>query len=104
MKVFYVGSLYFINESLQQQLTEQIENHASEQNLESRNENDFLDDSQALNYFPNELKMTPQFFNEASDTIINGDTNTNRKLLQDFFRSITLCNQACVIRNQEAAN
>lgn len=48
-------------------------------------------DELSLDYLPNEIRYTQQFFNEEADQILHGYESGNKKMLVDFFRSLTLC-------------
>jgi len=52
-----------------------------------------------LDYLPNELQYTTQFYNSEAETILNGEDTPNQKRLIEFFRGITLCHQANVSKD-----
>jgi len=52
-----------------------------------------------LEYMPNELKFTTKFQNEESDMILSGPNNINKLIVVEFFRGITLCHQASVVKD-----
>jgi hypothetical protein len=48
---------------------------------------------------PNELKFTTQYHNETADLILSGANNINKLMITEFFRGITLCHQASVVKD-----
>lgn len=52
-----------------------------------------------MDYLPNELKFTTKYYNEEADLILSGPNNTNKLMVTEFFRGITLCHQANVVRD-----
>ena len=52
-----------------------------------------------MEYLPNELKYTTKYHNETADMILSGPQNINKIMLTEFFRGITLCHQATVIKD-----
>lgn len=56
---------------------------------QSRNETN--NDDLSLEYLPNELIYTNKFYNYEAELILEGDNNSNKKMLVEFFRGITLC-------------
>ena len=58
----------------------------------------------SLDYLPNELKYTNKFYNDEADLILNGENNQNKQMLVEFFRGITLCHQANVVRDKFSNN
>lgn len=61
---------------------------------------DTFEQENSLEYLPNELKFTKTFQNEESDMILSGPNDTNRQMVIEFFRGITLCHQANVVRDK----
>ena len=53
----------------------------------------------SLEYLPNELKFTTKYQNEKADTILTGTNSANKFMLTEFFRGITLCHQANVVKD-----
>lgn len=69
---------------------------------ENNSLNDTFEQENSLDYLPNELKFSSKFHNETADMILSGpsDTdNTNKLMLTEFFRGITLCHTASVARD-----
>ena len=56
---------------------------------QSRNETN--NDDLSLEYLPNELIYTNKIYNYEAELILEGDNNSNKKMLVEFFRGITLC-------------
>ena len=65
---------------------------------QSRNETN--NDDLSLEYLPNELIYTNKFYNYEAELILEGDNNSNKKMLVEFFRGITLCHQANVTKDK----
>ena len=53
----------------------------------------------SLDYLPNQLRYTQQYYNKEADIILNGPDNSNKNMLVEFFRGITLCHQLNVTKN-----
>jgi hypothetical protein len=45
----------------------------------------------SLDYLPNEIKSTKNFFNDDADFILSGPKNINKQMVIEFFRAIVLC-------------
>jgi hypothetical protein len=94
--VFHVGGHFFLNKISQQQW-EKIKAETSSNSLSHSQEedkislNDTFEQENSLEYLPNELKFSTQFHNEEADLILSGPTNTNKQMIVEFFRGITLC-------------
>jgi len=43
--------------------------------------------------------FTTKFLNEEADIILSGPNNMNKLMVIEFFRGITLCHQASVVRD-----
>lgn len=93
VKVFHVGGHFFLNKISQQQW-EKIKAESSN-SFSIEDQINSLDDTyeqeNSLEYLPNELKFTKTFQNEESDMILSGPDDTNRQMVFEFFRGITLC-------------
>lgn len=80
-------------------------NESYDQNDDSnQSRNDSIYDDLSLDYLPNELKYTNKFYNDEADLILNGENNQNKQMLVEFFRGITLCHQANVVRDKFSNN
>jgi len=61
--------------------------------------NDTFEQDNSLEYLPNEMKFTTKYHNELADLILQGPNNWNKVMVTEFFRGITLCHQANVVRD-----
>jgi len=103
VKVFHVGGHFFLNKisPLQWDKLKAETSNASFSDTEEdkETENDENNDEHSLDYLPNELKFTSRFHNEEAETILTGPNNSNKQLVAEFFRGITLCHQASVSKD-----
>ena len=49
---------------------------------------------------PNELKFTSKYTNDEADKILQGPSSSNKEMIVEFFRGITLCHQANVQKDK----
>jgi len=78
-------------------------NSFSQENDQRSNEDTFEQEN-SLEYLPNELMFTTKFLNEEADMILSGPNNMNKLMVIEFFRGITLCHQANVVRDNTQDN
>jgi hypothetical protein len=57
-----------------------------------------------LEYLPNELKFSTDFENEEASIILSGPNNVTKLAVTEFFRGITLCHQANVVKDNSHEN
>ena len=62
-------------------------------------QNDTFEQENSIDYLPNELKFTTKYSNDEADLILTGPNNTNKQMITQFFRGITLCHQANVVKD-----
>ena len=112
VKLFHVGGHFFKN-NISQQLWDREKFEGSQQSLSdiegsknttnNDNEKDEIfagnNEELSLDYLPNELRYTQQYYNKEADIILNGPDNLNKNMLVEFFRGITLCHQLNVTKN-----
>lgn len=67
---------------------------------ENESINDTFEVNKTLDYLPNELKFNTKYYNETADMILSGENNSNKQVVTEFFRGITLCHQANVVKDQ----
>lgn len=68
---------------------------------ENESINDTFEVNKTLDYLPNELKFNTKYYNETADMILSGENNSNKQVVTEFFRGITLCHQANVVKDQK---
>lgn len=102
VRLFHVGDYFFRNEFKNTSVIKEhnaSSSNSHERNPDSSDESDLEDlDELSLDYLPNELKFSTDFKNEDMELILNGPECENKTLLFDFFRGVTLCTQAAVVR------
>ena len=75
---------------------EELKNGKKSSDSFSESEEEFNDSNlsfknESLDYLPNELKFTAEYKNEESELILEGPANSNKGMITQFFRGITLC-------------
>ena len=106
VRIFHIGSHFFKNElsnlkvdtGLRTNDSTLSSNDAYSTSAHLSHE-DTDDNENSLDYLPNELQYTTQFYNEEAHQILNGENNLNKKTMIEFFRGITLCHQANVSKD-----
>lgn len=66
--------------------------------------NDSFEQGEKLDYLPNEMKFNLKYYNKTADMILKGPDNPNKTMITEFFRGITLCHQANVVRDHSNKN
>jgi hypothetical protein len=99
--VFHVGGHFFLNKMNQKLLDDPNKIDTSTTTIDEKEHgddsmNDTFEQENSIDYLPNELKFTTKFFNENAEMILQGPDNNNKQMITEFFRGITLCNQASV--------
>jgi magnesium-transporting ATPase (P-type) len=100
--VFHVGGHFFLNKINQQQwekLKAETSTDSFSQEGKNQSINDTFEQDNSLDYLPNELKFTTKYYNETLDMILSGANNRNKQVIIEFFRGITLCHQANVVKD-----
>jgi hypothetical protein len=106
VKVFHVGGHFFLNKINQQQwekLKAETSSNSFSDERDSNTANDTFEVDNSLDYLPNELKFTTKYHNETADMILSGPFNINKLMVTEFFRGITLCHQASVVKDINSA-
>jgi|TARA_B110000285_G_scaffold233122_1_gene305960 hypothetical protein len=102
VKVFHVGGHFFLNKINQQQwekLKAETSSNSFSEEGDNNSVNDTFEQENSLEYLPNELKFTSKYHNETADMILSGPNSTNKMMVTEFFRGITLCHQASVVKD-----
>lgn len=102
VKGISVGDIFFINENLKRQMSNQEQAPEEEHAEENPLADDQMNDDFVIESLPDEVQLDTKFQNNALDIILEGSHNENKEMIKDFFRSITLCHQARV--DKKASN
>ena len=92
-----------INQQQWEKLKAETSSNSFSDEKDSNSANDTFETDNSLDYLPNELKFTTKYHNETADMILSGPFNINKLMVTEFFRGITLCHQASVVKDINSA-
>jgi hypothetical protein len=104
VKVFHVGGHFFLNEYDVDTRDDMEEEKNDGSVAEEFTNNDSFEQGEKLDYLPNEMKFNLKYYNKTADMILKGPDNPNKTMITEFFRGITLCHQANVVRDHSNKN
>lgn len=88
-----------INQQQWEKLKAETSSNSFSEEGDNNSVNDTFEQENSLEYLPNELKFTSKYHNETADMILSGPNSTNKMMVTEFFRGITLCHQASVVKD-----